>query len=28
MTHLKFNLTSQFHKTTILNIVFKNKKAN
>jgi len=28
MTHLKFNLSSQCHKTTILHIVFKNEKAN
>ena len=28
MTHLKFSLTSQCHKTTILRIVFKNEKAN
>jgi len=27
MIHLKFSLTSQCHKTTILRIVFKNKKS-
>jgi len=27
MTHLKFSLTSQYHKTTILRIVFKNEKS-
>jgi len=28
MTHLKFSRTSQRHKTTILRIAFKKKKAN
>jgi len=28
MTRLKFSLTSQCQKTTILRIVFKNKKVN
>jgi len=27
MTHLKFSLRSQGHKTTILHIVFKNEKS-
>jgi len=27
MTHLKFSLTSQCHKTTILRIVFKNENS-
>jgi len=27
MTHLKFSVTSQCHKTTILYIVFKNEKS-
>jgi len=27
MTPLKFSLTGQCHKTTILRIVFKNKKS-
>jgi len=25
MTHLKFNVTSQCHETTILRILFQNK---
>jgi len=28
MTHRKFSLTSQCHKTTILHIVFQTKKGN
>jgi len=28
MTYLKFSLTSQCHKATILRIVFKNQKVN
>jgi len=27
MTYLKFNLTSQCYKTTILRILFKNEKS-
>jgi len=27
MTHFNFSLTSQSHKTTVLRIVFKNKKS-
>jgi len=28
MIHLKFSLTSQCHKTTVVRVLFKNKKAN